>query len=190
VENALASRPFLRRMVAPRGAAAGADGPPERTGAARHRAVVVGYGPVGQAISTLLEARGIETTIVELNIDTVRRLRGEGRRAVYGDAAQQDILSEAGVATARGLILSSPTSLEAAETIRAAREMNPAIRVLARSSFLSEAPAMRAAGADAVFSGEAEVAMAMIQSVLDDLGTTPEQMDEERERVRRELYRD
>ena len=48
---------------------------------------------------------------------------------------------------------------------------------------------MREAGADAeVFSGEAEVAMAMIEYILTDLGTTPEQMDLERERVRRDLY--
>jgi CPA2 family monovalent cation:H+ antiporter-2 len=60
--------------------------------------------------------------------------------------------------------------------------------VLARSAFLTEAAALREAGADGVFSAEEVVAMAMVQQVLTDLGATPEQMDSERERVRRELY--
>ncbi len=152
------------------------------------RAVVVGYGPVGQSVTNLLQKRGIEPIVIELNIETVRRLNEEGTRAVYGDATQPDILKEAGVATAIGLILSSPASAESAELIRAARAMNPGIRVLVRCAFLSQAEMMRRAGADEVFSGEAEVAMAMIASILSDGGATPEQMDYERESARNELY--
>jgi CPA2 family monovalent cation:H+ antiporter-2 len=67
--------------------------------------------------------------------------------------------------------------------------MNPDIQVLARSAFLSQADSLRAAGADQVFSGEAEVAMAMIDAILNRVGATPEQMDTERDRARAELYR-
>ena len=86
------------------------------------------------------------------------------------------------------MILSAPASPESAELIRIAREMNPAIRVLVRCKFLSLANAMRQAGANEIFSGEAEVAMAMIESILKDLGATPDQMDLERLRSRKELY--
>jgi K+:H+ antiporter len=37
-----------------------------------HRAVVVGYGPTGRTVTRLLRENGIEPTVVELNIDTVR----------------------------------------------------------------------------------------------------------------------
>jgi len=46
---------------------------------------------------------------------------------------------------------------------------------------------MRTAGADAVFAAEAEVALAMAEAVLRDLGATAEQIDRERERVRADL---
>jgi CPA2 family monovalent cation:H+ antiporter-2 len=68
------------------------------------------------------------------------------------------------------------------------RELNPEVRVLVRSSYLRDAPDLRRAGADAVFSGEGVVALAMTASVLHDLGATPEQIDRERERVRDELF--
>ncbi len=86
------------------------------------------------------------------------------------------------------MILSAPAGVEASEIIRIARELNPAIRVLARSPFVSEAAALFHAGADHVFSGEGEVALAMTETMLFHLGATPAQMDRERERVRSELY--
>ena len=48
---------------------------------------------------------------------------------------------------------------------------------------------MRNAGADEVFSGEGEVALAMTEYILGLLGATPEQMDRERRHVREEVFR-
>jgi len=153
-----------------------------------HRAVVVGYGPVGQTLSSLLREQGITPTIIELNIETIRRLEADGFRGVHDDAGRVEALHKAGIETASALVISAPGAAGSAELIRRAREMNSRIRVLARAGFLSNAEALRAAGADEVFSGEAEVAMAMIESVLLDLGSTPEQRDAERDRARTRLY--
>lgn len=188
MERGLMRISFLRPLLQPR--VSMEDSTREIPEASRpdHRTVVVGYGPVGQSVSNLLHQHGIEPTIIDLNLETVRRLKREGIRAVYGDAMQPDILQEAGVSKALGLILSSPASAESAELIRVARQMNPGIRVLVRCGFVSQAKAIREAGANGIFSGEAEVAMAMIEYMLKDLGATPEQMDSERQRVRRDLY--
>ena len=70
---------------------------------------------------------------------------------------------------------------------RSARLLNPRIRVLARASYLRDVPALRAAGADNVYSGEGEVALAFVEDILEKLGATPEQIDRERERAHREL---
>lgn len=156
---------------------------PARPGAA-HRAVVVGYGPIGQTVTQLLSERGIEPTVIELNVETVRRLRRDGMPAVYGDAGQREILESAGVRGAVSLILSAPMTAESTEIVRIAREINPAIQVLARTAFHAETPGIRAAGANRVFSGEGEVALAMTVYILEQLGGTPEQLDQERARVR------
>jgi CPA2 family monovalent cation:H+ antiporter-2 len=150
--------------------------------------VVVGYGPVGRTLARLLRENGIEPTVIEMNLDTVRRLRGEGVHAVYGDAAHRDTLKEAGVANSASLILTSSGLKGAEEVVRVARELNPDVRVLARSAYLRERPELFRAGADAVFAGEGEVALAMAESVLRELGASAEQIDRERERVRAELF--
>jgi CPA2 family monovalent cation:H+ antiporter-2 len=193
VEAWMARRPRLwgwlnaraRRMLPPE-ASPTSDQAPARS--SRHRAVIVGYGPVGQTVTRLLQENDIEPTIVELNRDTVRRLREAGVSAVYGDASHREILQGAGVDSAGSLILSASGMHASAEVIRLARELNPAIRILARTAYVRELPALRQAGAERVFSGEGEVALAVAEAILRDLGATPEQIDQERERVHADLF--
>ena len=151
------------------------------------RAVVVGYGPTGRTVSRLLRENGVSPTVVELNIDTVRALRDEGVSAVYGDARDPNTLVAAGIRHAATLIVSGADS-GAPEMIRVARELNPPLHVFARGAYLRDVPKLRGAGAEHVFSGEGEVALAMTEAVLRRLGATPDQIDRERRRLHGELF--
>jgi monovalent cation:H+ antiporter-2, CPA2 family len=152
-----------------------------------HRAIVVGYGPVGRTLSRLLRENGVQPTIIEMNLDNVARVREEGVGAVYGDANHAETLKSAGVADSATLILSASNIRNPQEIIRLVKLLNPNIRVIVRTAYLHERSALREAGADSVFAGEGEVALAMTELILFDLGATPEQMDRERERLRADL---
>ena len=152
-----------------------------------HRAVVIGYGPTGRTVVRLLRDNGITPTVVELNMDAVRALRADGIDAIYGDATRIETLEGAGVARAGSLILGSAGMANTAEVIRASRRINPNIRVLARTTYLREVEALKEAGANSVYSGEAEIALAFIEDILDNLGATAEQIDRERARAHSEL---
>ncbi|HEY0370530.1 MAG TPA: cation:proton antiporter [Thermoanaerobaculia bacterium] len=168
------------------GAAKAVD--PARSHSVRHRTVIVGYGPVGRTLCRLLRENEMDVTVVDMDVDNVRQIRESGdATAIYGDAVQRDTLENAGIATSGTLILSSSTLANATEVIRTAREINPKIRVLARTSYVREAVTLRASGANGVFAGEGEVAFAMVETILRDLGATPDQIDHERSRVRAEL---
>jgi len=148
-----------------------------------HRAIVVGYGPVGRTVTALLLDNGIEPTVIELNLDTVRLLRTFDVRAVYGDASRPEILQEAGIARAGTLVLASGAGVADEEIVRRAKELNPAVHVMARSAYLRDLPRLRRAGAADVFAAEGEVALAFTVSILERLGATVEQIDRERARV-------
>jgi CPA2 family monovalent cation:H+ antiporter-2 len=154
-----------------------------------HRVIVVGYGPVGRTVTRLLRDNQLGLTVIELNHDTVNRLRGEGVRAIYGDASQRTILEQAGVGEAGSLVFAA-SGTPAAAVISIAKELNPAIRILARANYVSEVPTARHAGADVVVSAEAEVAMAMAEHLLSELGATRDQLDRARDGVRSELSAD
>ncbi len=154
---------------------------------AAHRVVVVGYGPVGRTLSRILKDNGIQVVVVETNLKTVQQLRAQGESAVYGDASLREVLHHAGTENADGLIIAA-SGAPADAIVRAARELNPKIRVLTRSTYLKEVGKLREAGATMVFSSEGEIALAMTAFLMRQLGATDEQVDRERDRVRAELF--
>ncbi len=158
----------------------------EARASGEHGAIVIGYGPVGQTLVRLLREHHIDVTVVELNLDTVRRVQALGLRAVHGDAAQRGILESAGAEHARSLIFAASGSPPEA-VISAARELNPALRILARTSYARETSGARRTGADVVVSAEAEVALAMTEQLLSELGATPEQLDRARALARQDF---
>jgi CPA2 family monovalent cation:H+ antiporter-2 len=188
LEETLRRRPWLWRTLNGRSRAPDLLVPPEAEPLQYHT-VIVGYGPIGRTLARLLREGGIEPVIVDINIETVQRLQKDGYRALYGDAGHREVLEAAGVRDAAGLVISGPLPEQATEIIRIARSMNRGLHVLARTDFLKDAIVMHDAGASEVFSGEGEVALAMTESILRQLGSTPEQIDRERHRVREEVFR-
>ncbi|HEU4688007.1 MAG TPA: cation:proton antiporter [Vicinamibacterales bacterium] len=150
------------------------------------RAIVIGHGPTGRTVTRLLRENGISPTVVELNIDVVRQLREQGLSAVYGDASHTDTLISAGLPHASTLIVSGADT-GSPNIIQCARSINPTAHIFVRSQYLRDVPPLRNAGAEQVFAGEGEVALAMTEAVLRRLGATPDQIDRERARVREEL---
>jgi CPA2 family monovalent cation:H+ antiporter-2 len=150
------------------------------------RAIVIGYGPTGRTVTRLLRENEIAPTVVDMNLDNVRALRETGVSAVYGDARHPQTLVSAGLRHANTLIVSGADT-GSPDIIRLARELNPKVHIVVRGGYLRDVPRLRAAGAEQVFSGEGEVALAMTEAVLRRLGATPDQIDRERARVREEL---
>ncbi len=149
------------------------------------RVVIVGYGPVGRTVTRLLQEQGFVPTVIEQNPDTVEALLAEGYDAVHGDAAQVPVLEAAGVRTAGHMVYTAHGP--ATEPLRVAKELNPELVVLVRTHYLGEVPCVLAEGADAIVNAELEVALAMSEWVLREVGATAEQIDRVRDQVRGEL---
>lgn len=147
------------------------------------RAIVVGYGPIGQTVTELLLDNQIEPTVIELNLETVRRLEIFDVRAIYGDATRPEVLVEAGVLRASYLIITSGVGGLDEEILHRAKALNPRIHVLARTQYVHQLARLQQAGATDVFAAEGEVALAFTVRILERLGATGEQIDRERHRV-------
>ena len=57
------------------------------------------------------------------------------------------------------------------------------VRVLTRGTYLCDSPMLRAAGANAVFSSEGEIALWMTEFPMRRTGATDERIDRERDRI-------
>ncbi|HMZ51032.1 MAG TPA: NAD-binding protein, partial [Candidatus Sumerlaeota bacterium] len=128
--------------------------------------IVVGYGPVGKTIVETLKTRNVESTVVDMNIDTVRALKEKGQLAFFGDAENRETMEGIGMEFARYLILTIPDPDARAAIIETARHLNPKITIFARTRYNSEEAALAAIGVNTVASEEAVVASELSRMVL------------------------
>jgi CPA2 family monovalent cation:H+ antiporter-2 len=151
------------------------------------QAVIVGYGPVGRSVDRLIRQAGLPTVVIDLNLDTVNELAQEGRPALFGDASHADILKHAGIERASHLVVTLPHSVNRGPLIAAARRLNPRLQILVRARYLRERADLEQAGASAACYEEAEAAVALARCVLRDIGHDGATIEQESERIRREL---
>ncbi len=151
----------------------------EAAGAGKALAVVVGYGPVGQTASRILKEFGVETVVVDLNIDAVRVLSDAGQLAIYGDAGRGDILEAAGIVNARYLLVTMPDLLTRTGVIIAARELNPEIRVFVRARYIQERAWLEEVGATDICTDEAESARGLATLLLREVGADEARIQKE-----------
>lgn len=134
--------------------------------------ILVGYGPVGQAVTKILNDKGIGVRVIELNIDTVKKINTKNSsclKALYGDAMQRDVLTKAGIKNALALIISS-TLASSKEITEIAKSLNKNVQILVNTSFINDIDTLKAKGADIVFSGELAVSQILSNYIFNEFG--------------------
>ena len=146
-------------------------------------AVIVGYGPVGRTVDELLRRDGVETVVVDLNMDTVQALTREGRAAIFGDAFNIEVMHQA-LARATHLLITLPHAQNRNPLIATAKLINPEMKVFARARYIGERDELEQAGADGAIYEEAEAAAALARLVLFDRGRDEAAVRKETLRIR------
>ncbi len=140
--------------------------------------VIAGYGRVGQLSGSALSQLGERYTVIEANLPLVRRLHDEGITAVWGDAADLEVLATAGVSAARALLLAVPDETTVLLATRNALSLNPALPVIARASNGSELQPLRDLGAREVVVPEYEGGAELVRQLLITIGHRKEEAQE------------
>lgn len=154
-------------------------------GEERPLAVIVGYGPVGRLVDAMLRDAGLQTVIIDLNIDTVRTLADGSRLAIYGDAARREVLEQSGIRKAVHLIVTLPQGEGRNAVVLAARELSAQVEITVRARYLAERESLTKSGANTVVIEEGEAGIALARHVLEKRGVDPEQMTKLLAAVRR-----
>lgn len=132
--------------------------------------VLVGYGRVGRRIAETLNEEHIPYVVAEQNREWVERLRSFNIAAVWGDAAEPQVLVQAHIARASLLIIAIANPVNINQMIKTARLLNPNIEILIRTHSEEEANWLRQQTTVTVFLGEEELARNMTQHVLQRYG--------------------
>ncbi|GAB5496314.1 MAG: cation:proton antiporter [Phycisphaerales bacterium] len=138
------------------------------------RVVVAGFGPVGRVVADRLAQAGCQITIVEINPETVRKQSSIGRRVIFGDITNEEVLHSAGVIGADAVLLTMPDDEAVLRATRHIRELNSTAFIAARTHYLSGAFLAKEVGANVVTVEELATADAMAAQVQEFLGTSAE----------------
>ena len=160
VEAASPPRPEDQGEVVP------AEASPDGSTQVQRHVIIAGFGPVGRSIADRFEVAGIPYVVIELNTTTVERQSARGRRIVYGDVTNSEVLESAGVHRADAVILTFPDDEAMLRACEAVRAMAPTAFIAARTSFLSGSFRAQQLGADHVTVEEIATAQAMEKEVL------------------------
>lgn len=135
-----------------------------------HRPVIIaGFGVVGRNLAEHFAAAGIPYVVVELNPSTVIKQQKLGRRFIFGDIANPDVLESAGVQAAEAVIITIPDDEAVLRACRTIRQMAPKVFIAARTTYLSRAIAATEMGADYVCVEEVVTAQDMARQVMERL---------------------
>src|SRR5712692_8825080 len=99
----------------------------------RDHFIICGYGRIGTQIVAEFEEHKVPYAVIDQTEEAVGRLRAEGRLHIEGDASSEELLREAGIERARGLISAVDSDERAVYIVLAARALNPNLYIIARA---------------------------------------------------------
>ena len=114
--------------------------------------VVCGYGRVGSSAVAHLRNSDQAVVVIDNADDVVEKLNEDGIVVVHGDATKDEVLVQAGINRASGLIVCSGTDSDNLFIVLSSKALNPKLRVVARSVDPTNEKKFIRAGADRVIS--------------------------------------
>lgn len=146
--------------------------------------IVCGYGQMGQHICKELPTKPIAVVVVEKKPDRVAAAQQEGFVVVEGDATKDNVLLQAGIHRAKGLVTVVNSDVENLYIVLTARGLNTDLYIVARAGEEGSEQKLLRAGANRVSSpyliGGMQVAQVLLRpNVVDflELVTKSEHLD-------------
>lgn len=101
--------------------------------ALRDHFIICGYGRIGTQIVAEFENHRVAYVVIDQTEEALDRIRAEGRLHIEGDASKEDVLKQAGIERAKGLVSAVDSDERAVYIVLAARALNPKLYIVARA---------------------------------------------------------
>jgi voltage-gated potassium channel len=101
--------------------------------ALRDHFIICGYGRIGTQIVAEFEDHKVPYVVIDQTEEALERIRAEGRLHIEGDASKEELLKQAGIERARGLVSAVDSDERAVYIVLAARALNPNLYIVARA---------------------------------------------------------
>jgi len=128
--------------------------------------IICGMGRVGRSVARELARKPAPFVIIENSEIKLQRFTNEKWLIMSGDATQEQVLRDAHIDSATGLIAATTTDATNLYIVLTARGLNPRLKIIARASEEAAEKHLLTAGADSVVSPYSFAGQRIAQSLL------------------------
>jgi voltage-gated potassium channel len=114
--------------------------------------IVCGYGRIGRVLTNYLIQKYLDVVVIERSEDRVPVMNKDGILYLLGESTDEELLVKAGIHRAKGLITAVGSDADNVFLVLTAKQLNPAIFIVARAIQNTAKKTLSAAGADKVIS--------------------------------------
>jgi len=114
--------------------------------------ILCGYGRVGQEIARIFSEESVPFIVIEKDRESITTAEKNGCLYVLGDATSDEVLKEAGIERARGLVAALGSDADSVYITLSARGLRPDLFIEARASSKMAEAKLKKAGADSIIS--------------------------------------
>ena len=110
--------------------------------------IICGYGRVGREVARVFQEEKSPFVVIDYDKEAVAKAAADGYLHLAGNATNDDVLKEAGILHARGLVAATGSDADNVFISLSAREMRPDIFITARAGAPESEAKLKRAGAD------------------------------------------
>ena len=150
--------------------------------------IIIGYGVNGRNVALSAKSEGIPYVIVDIDPETVRSEFRSGEPIRYGDATQEHVLLNAGIKSARVLVVAISDRSATRRVTDLARRLNPDTYIIDRTRYIHEMSSLYRLGANEVIPEEYETSVEIFCRVLERYQVPRERIDSFINHIRADGY--
>ena len=132
--------------------------------------IICGFGRYGHTVGRLLRTQGIGCTVLDRDEDQIDLLRSIGIPVFYGDASRPDLLTAAGAAKAKILVVALKDGDVVSHIIHTVRHSFPHLKLFLRAHSRIEAYEFLDMGENQIYRETLDSSLVMSVDIMADLG--------------------
>ncbi len=110
--------------------------------------IVCGYGRVGKEVTRVFKKQDVQFVVIDPHNESIGQAAFDGHLYIQGNAASDEILKEAGIEVAKGLVAAAGSDADNVFITLSARGLHPDLSITARAGDTESESKLKRAGAD------------------------------------------
>ena len=134
--------------------------------------IIAGIGRFGQIVNRLVQASGIQTVVLDHDMETIQLMRRFGFKGFLGDPTRPELLRAAGLSKARILVAAMDDPEKVTQLVKYARKERPDLHIIARAYDRNQVYELYRAGANDIVREMFDSSLRAGRYVLENAGLT------------------